>query len=169
MESEMRILGIDPGLQVCGYGCLEISNGQEHLLEAGFLHTQPHTDLAQKLTHIAGDMDTLLENLRPDIVAVEQLYAHYAHPRTAILMGHARGVILQRCARRSIEIQSFSATRIKKSLTGNGRASKEQIQRTIKTLMALPAIPEPNDVADAIAVALCCANSINSPVAKKSK
>ena len=95
-----------------------------------------------------------------DVVAVEELYSHYAHPRTAILMGHARGVILQKCAEAGIEIKSFSATRIKKSLTGNGRASKEQVQRTIKTLLALIKLPEPSDVADAIGAALCCGNSL---------
>jgi len=80
------------------------------------------------------------------------------------LMGHARGVILQRCAQAAIEVRSFSATRIKKSITGNGRASKEQVQKTIQTILSLPQIPEPNDVADAIAAALCCANTINSIV-----
>jgi crossover junction endodeoxyribonuclease RuvC len=79
-------------------------------------------------------------------------------------MGHARGVILQRCAQAAIEVRSFSATRIKKSITGNGRASKEQVQKTIQTILSLPQIPEPNDVADAIATALCCANTINSIV-----
>ncbi len=80
------------------------------------------------------------------------------------MMGHARGVILQNCAQAAIEVRSFSATRIKKSITGNGRASKEQVQKTIQTILSLPQIPEPNDVADAIATALCCANSINSIV-----
>ncbi|OHB76993.1 MAG: hypothetical protein A2Z25_18935 [Planctomycetes bacterium RBG_16_55_9] len=105
-----------------------------------------------------------MENFKPDVVAVEQLYSHYAHPRTAILMGHARGVILQKCAEASIEVRSFGATRIKKSITGNGRASKEQVQRTIQTILSLPRLPEPNDVADAIAAALCCANSAKSIV-----
>ena len=96
------------------------------------------------------------------MVAVEQLYSHYAHPRTAILMGHARGVILQKCAEEKIAVRSFSATRIKKSLTGNGRASKEQVQRTIATVLGLSDIPEPNDVADAIAAALCCSNAMKT-------
>jgi len=91
---------------------------------------------------------------------VEELYSHYAHPRTAILMGHARGVILQKCAEAGVEIRSFGATRIKKSLTGNGRASKEQVQRTVQTVLGLAELPEPNDVADAIAAALCCSNSL---------
>jgi crossover junction endodeoxyribonuclease RuvC len=90
------------------------------------------------------------------------LYSHYAHPRTAILMGHARGVILQKSAAAGIEVKSYSATRIKKSLTGNGHASKEQMQRTIQTVLALPELPKPPDVADAMAAALCCANSLTS-------
>jgi crossover junction endodeoxyribonuclease RuvC len=164
MEDEMRILGIDPGLQVCGYACVEIDADKEKLIEAGVVSTDKSQPIEIKLNRIAEDTESLLENFKPDIVAVEELYSHYAHPKTAILMGHARGVILQRCAQAAIEVRSFSATRIKKSITGNGRASKEQMQRTIQTILSLPQIPEPNDVADAIAAALCCANSINSIV-----
>ena len=155
----MRILGIDPGLQVCGYACLEAEPGLENLIEAGVIRTQSGQALERKLCQIAEDTQSLLEGLKPEVVAVEELYSHYAHPRTAILMGHARGVILQKCAEAGIEVRSFSATRIKKSITGNGRASKEQMQRTIQTLLCLPELPEPHDVADAIAAALCCANS----------
>jgi crossover junction endodeoxyribonuclease RuvC len=79
-------------------------------------------------------------------------------------MGHARGVILQCCAAGAVEVKSFSATKIKKSITGNGRASKEQMQRTIQALLSLPSLPEPDDVADAIAVALCCGNSMTSTI-----
>jgi len=160
----MRILGIDPGLQVCGYACLEAGGDKETLIEAGVIRTGTGSAIEEKLNRIAEDTQSLLENFKPDVVAVEELYSHYAHPRTAILMGHARGVILQRCAQAAIEVRSFSATRIKKSITGNGRASKEQVQKTIQTILSLPQIPEPNDVADAIAAALCCANSINSIV-----
>lgn len=160
----MRILGIDPGLQVCGYACMETGSDKESLIEAGVIRTESSSAIEEKLNRIAEDIQSLLESLKPDVVAVEDLYSHYAHPRTAILMGHARGVILQRCAQAAIEVRSFSATRIKKSITGNGRASKEQIQRTIQTILSLPQIPEPNDVADAIAAAMCCANSINSIV-----
>ncbi len=160
----MRILGIDPGLQVCGYACLETGEDKEKLIEAGVIRIASSSAIEQKLNRIAEDTQSLLENFKPDVVAVEELYSHYAHPRTAILMGHARGVILQRCAQAAIEVRSFSATRIKKSITGNGRASKEQVQKTIQTILSLPQIPEPNDVADAIATALCCANTINSIV-----
>ncbi len=160
----MRILGIDPGLQVCGYACLETGQDKEKLIEAGVIRTTTGSTIEQKLNRIAEDTQSLLNSFKPDIVAVEELYSHYAHPKTAILMGHARGVILQKCTQAAIEVRSFSATRIKKSITGNGRASKEQVQKTIQTILSLPQIPEPNDVADAIAAALCCANSINSIV-----
>ncbi|OHB62204.1 MAG: crossover junction endodeoxyribonuclease RuvC [Planctomycetes bacterium RBG_13_46_10] len=157
---KMRILGIDPGLQVCGYAFLETEQNSEKLIEAGVFRTSGGSSIEAKLNQIAEDMDCLLERFGPEVVAVEQLYSHYTHPRTAILMGHARGVILQRCAQAGVEVKSFNATRIKKSLTGNGRASKEQVQRTIQTLLVLPQLPEPPDVADAIAAALCCANSL---------
>jgi crossover junction endodeoxyribonuclease RuvC len=160
----MRILGIDPGLQVCGYACLDSDAGREIVVEAGVLRTSGDASLAGKLNQIAEDIETLLERFRPDVVAVEELYSHYAHPRTAILMGHARGVILQKGAAAGLEVKSFSATRIKKSLTGNGRASKEQVQKTMQTVLALPELPKPPDVADAMAVALCCANAIHRVV-----
>jgi crossover junction endodeoxyribonuclease RuvC len=156
----MRILGIDPGLQVCGYALMEAEGGRETLVEAGVVRTSGEAALEERLDQIARDMQTLLDRFGPEVVAVEQLYSHYAHPRTAILMGHARGVILQKCAEAGVAVRSYSATRIKKSITGNGRASKEQVQRTVQTILALSEPPEPNDVADAIAVALCCANSM---------
>ena len=162
----MIILGIDPGLQVCGYACLEVAAGQERVLEAGVIRTDKDLAIEEKLKRIAEDMATLLAKFSPDVVAVEEIYSHYAHPRTAILMGHARGVILQKVAEASIKVKSFSATRIKKSVTGNGRASKEQMQRTIATILSLSEVPTPNDVADAIAAALCCANSRDMVIEK---
>jgi len=158
----MKILGIDPGLQVCGYACLETGQGTDTLIEAGVFQTDSGLAIEARLNQIAEDTASLLEKFGPHIVAVEELYSHYAHPKTAILMGHARGVILQKSAQAGIEVKSFSATRIKKSLTGNGRASKEQVQRTIQALLSLAQIPEPDDVADAVAVALCCANSMQT-------
>jgi len=156
----VRILGIDPGLYTCGYGCLQVSQKGPTLIEAGLIRTKGRIDLASRLCHIADDLDQILDALYPDVVAIEQLYSHYAHPRTAILMGHARGVIIHRCAARSIRILNFNPTRIKKSVTGNGHASKAQIQRAIQTLLRLDQLPRPADVADAIAAALCCADTL---------
>ena len=158
----MRILGIDPGLQVCGYAVIKATGTEEKLIEAGVFRTAGASTIEEKLNQISSDMETLLEKFRPEIVAVEELYSHYAHPKTAILMGHARGVILQKAAEAAIEVRSFSATRIKKSITGNGRASKGQMQRAIQAVLSLPQLPEPSDVADAVAAAMCCANSVSS-------
>ena len=119
----MRVLGIDPGLQVCGYACLDSDGDVGTIVEAGVLRTSSELPVERRLNQIAADIETLLSRFGPEVVAVEELYSHYAHPRTAILMGHARGVILQKSAAANIEVMSFSATRIKKSLTGSGRAS----------------------------------------------
>ncbi len=154
----MRILGIDPGLQVCGYAVIEANSSQEELIEAGVFRTDGSVSLERRLAQIAEDTNSILEKFAPGIVAVEELYSHYKHPKTAILMGHARGVILQRAAVAEAEVKSFAATRIKKSLTGNGHASKIQMQRAIQSMLCLAKLPEPADVADAIAVAICCAN-----------
>ena len=156
----MRILGIDPGLQVCGYAVIEANSGQEEFIEAGVFRTDGSVSLERRLAQIAEDTNSILEKFAPGIVAVEELYSHYKHPKTAILMGHARGVILQRAAVAEAEVKSFAATRIKKSLTGNGHASKMQMQRAIQSMLGLSQLPEPADVADAIAVALCCANEM---------
>ena len=158
----MRTLGIDPGLQRCGYACLNTGGAAPELIEAGVFQTDASLSMEARLNQIAEDIESLLKKLLPDVVAVEQLYSHYAHPRTEILMGHARGVILQKCAQAGIEVKSFGATRIKKSLTGNGRASKQQVQRTVQTVLSLSCLPEPDDVSDAMAAALCCADSRDS-------
>jgi len=159
----MKILGIDPGLHICGYAFVESSpqiNSGAKLIEAGVLRFTESSPIEKRLNQIADDLDSLLKRLKPDVVAVEQLYSHYKHPRTAILMGHARGVILQKCSQAGLEVKSFSATRIKKFITGSGRASKQQMQKSVQTVLQLSVMPHPSDVADAIAAALCCANSM---------
>lgn len=154
----ISILGIDPGLQVTGYGVIENSSRNPIVREAGIIRTNDDTtssDLAQRVCSLYDGILEVIDQFHPQTVAVEQLYAHYEHPRTAILMGHARGVILLVAAQRKLPVVSYNATRIKKSITGNGRASKDQVQRTIQRELGLVKIPEPPDVADALAVALC--------------
>jgi crossover junction endodeoxyribonuclease RuvC len=158
----MRILGIDPGLQICGYACVETGGASPALQEGGVIRTKRVKAIEPRLNQIANDIDSLLNRFQPDVVAVESLYSHYAHPRTAILMGHARGVILQRCAAAGIEVKSFGATRIKKSITGSWHATKEQVQKTIQMLLKLKELPKPADVADAVAAAICCAESMKN-------
>jgi crossover junction endodeoxyribonuclease RuvC len=163
----MKILGIDPGLQVCGYAVISLDSGDIKLIEAGICRTDSKKPIEKRLVQIAQDIKSLLDKFNPACMAVEDLYSHYAHPKTSILMGHARGVILSTACSCGIEVKSFAATKIKKSLTGNGRASKLQMQRSIKSFLGLAKMPEPADVADAIAAAICCANSLeNNGVAR---
>jgi crossover junction endodeoxyribonuclease RuvC len=108
------------------------------------------------LVELETELQSLFDEYKPEICAVEQLYAHYAHPRTAILMGHARGVIMLVARRAGAQVEQFAANRIKQSLTGHGHASKQQMQRAIQSTWNLSKPPEPPDVADALAVALCC-------------
>jgi crossover junction endodeoxyribonuclease RuvC len=152
----MRILGIDPGLQLTGYGVLDWKPIRPILIDGGVIRLKPKTPLADRLVELETELDLLFDEHKPDVCAVEQLYSHYAHPRTAILMGHARGVILLLARKRGIQLEQFAANRVKKSLTGQGHASKVQMQRAVQSLWNLAELPEPPDVADALAVAFCC-------------
>jgi crossover junction endodeoxyribonuclease RuvC len=153
-----RILGIDPGLQVTGYAVLEVRPRKPHVCEAGVLRTADErrsTDLPPRLVSLYDGIVEVIDQLQPQVVAMEQLFSHYSHPRTAILMAHARGVLMLAAAQRQLPLISYAATRIKKTITGHGRASKEQMQHSIMTELGLPKLPEPHDVADALAAALC--------------
>jgi crossover junction endodeoxyribonuclease RuvC len=153
-----RVLGIDPGLQVTGYAVVEAGPRGPLLCEAGVIRSaegRARTDIAPRILAIYNGTVEVLDQYRPQVMAVEQLYAHYEHPRTAILMAHARGAIFLAAARRGVPVVSYNATRVKKTVTGSGRASKDQVQRTVQRELGLAKLPEPPDVADALAVALC--------------
>jgi len=156
----MRFLGIDPGLQRTGYGVLDVAapGVPPRLVEAGVIRTSRDDALADRLMEIRTALAAVLEELHPDAAAVEALYAHYKHPRTAILMGHARGIVFLTAAEAGVPVTSYNATKVKKSLVGNGHASKSQMQRAIQAVFGLAEPPEPADVADALAVALCHAH-----------
>src|SRR5450432_4143367 len=112
----MKILGIDPGLRLTGYGVIEFHPLKPKLIDAGVVRLDEKASLSARLLELANELDSLLAEHEPDICAVEQLYSHYAHPRTAILMGHARGIILLAAARRGVAIEQFAANRIKQSV-----------------------------------------------------
>jgi crossover junction endodeoxyribonuclease RuvC len=155
---QRRILGVDPGLRVTGYAVLEARAGTPHVCEAGIVRTaegKSTTDVALRVRCLYDGIVEVVEQFRPDVMVVEQLFAHYDHPRTAILMGHARGVILLAAAQNEIPVVSYMASRVKKTITGHGRASKEQMQYAIERELKLTRLPEPHDVADALAIALC--------------
>jgi crossover junction endodeoxyribonuclease RuvC len=154
----VRILGVDPGLNITGYGVIEPGTHGPRVCEAGVLRSlngRTKADMAQRLQNLYASIVEVLDQFQPTVMVVEQLYAHYEHPRTAILMGHARGVLLLAGAQRGLAVHSYNATTIKKTITGSGRAPKAQVQRAVQRELGLSAIPDPPDVADALAVALC--------------
>ncbi len=151
----LTVLGIDPGLRVTGYAVIKLNGDGPEVCEAGVLRTHNSDPLEKRLKTIYDGLDAIISEFTPDVVSVEKLYSHYNHPQTAVIMGHARGTIFLCAANHRIPVESYASTRIKKSLTGSGRASKLQMQRSVRSVLHLKAIPEPADVADAIATALC--------------
>jgi crossover junction endodeoxyribonuclease RuvC len=151
------VLGIDPGLLRTGYAVLsdEQPRAEAGLVEAGVIRLMRGRPLPDRLVELEQGLETIIAAHRPTTLACEELYAHYRHPRTAILMAHARGVILALAARRGLLVIPVAATNVKKLLTGSGRAGKRQVQRAIMATLGLPVLPEPADVADAIAIGLC--------------
>jgi crossover junction endodeoxyribonuclease RuvC len=150
-----RVLGIDPGLNVTGYAVLQVSAGGPHVCEAGVVRGRDRKSLTNRLAEIHGGVAEIIAALHPAAMALEQLYSHYQRPRTAILMGHARGVICLAATQAGIPVLSYSSTEVKKALTGNGRASKVQMQDAVQRELRLTERPEPHDVGDALAIALC--------------
>lgn len=150
-----RILGIDPGLNVTGYGVLEADSGGVRLVEGGVIRSGNASALETRLRELFDGVAEVLAAHRPAAMALEELYSHYERPRTAILMGHARGVICLAAAQANTPVVHYAATQVKRLLTGNGRAPKEQMQRAICRELGLLQPPDPPDVADALAIALC--------------
>ena len=150
-----RILGVDPGLNVTGYGVLDLAGGRLRLCEAGIVRGGARGPLASRVAAIYAGVADVIATFQPSVLALEELYSHYGRPRTAILMGHARGVICLAGAQAGIPVVHYSATQVKKILTGSGRAPKTQVQQAIQRELGLASLPDPPDVADALAIALC--------------
>jgi len=150
-----RILGIDPGLNVTGYGVLDVAGRKPKLCEAGVVRGKSRDSITRRVAEIYAGVADVVASFKPNVMAVEQLYSHYGRPRTAILMGHARGVICLTAAQAGIPVVHYPATQVKKILTGAGRATKLQIQLAVQYELGLATVPDPTDVADALAIALC--------------
>lgn len=151
----MRILGIDPGLGVTGYGIIESkAKGDFKLIEAGVIRTSNKEKLEVRINKIYNPIKGLIEEFRPKVLVLEKLYSHYKHPTTAILMGHVRGAVCLAANQSGISLIGYSNTRINKAVIGRGNASKFQIQRMVQGLLNLKSIPTPPDVSDALALAI---------------
>ena len=160
-----RILGVDPGLSLTGYGCVDIDGHAElALVEAGVFRLKQRGAIAFRLAQLFEDLSEALDELKPDLMVVEKLFSHYKHVRTGILMGHARGVVLLAGQVRGIAMDELAVTEVKRAISGNGHASKQQMQRAVMVQCGLLQPPSPPDVADAIAIALCSARRM-APIA----
>jgi len=150
----LRILGIDPGLRTTGYGVIDHEGERISLVEAGVITTSSEDGISKRLENIHDALQELFAETRPDQVVLEKLYADYRHPTTAILMGHARGVICLVCSQKRVPLVSIPSTRVKKAIISDGHASKEQISRAVGSILRLKSRPKPLDVTDALAIAI---------------
>jgi crossover junction endodeoxyribonuclease RuvC len=158
------IIGIDPGLNLTGYGVVECRASEVKLLEAGVIRLprSQGNNLPARLESLFNELQGVIREFRPSTVCLEEVYSHSGFPQTSILMGHARGVICLAAQLAGIPVVSISARRIKQSVTGNGNASKLQVQRAVQQIFSLHRTPYPPDVADALAAALCYVNTLNA-------
>ena len=155
----MIILGVDPGLLITGYGVIDAdTSGHVKIKEGGVIKTKSSSNITKRLEKIYKNITEIIEEYSPEVIAIEKLYSHYKHPVTSILMGHARGVVCLAAGMFNTKLISFPSTKIKKSITGKGHASKLQVQSMIQGILGLKEKPEPVDVSDALACALTYVN-----------
>lgn len=150
----MIIAGVDPGLIRTGYGVIETNNGAYTLLEGGVIRIERDQPLPRRLNEIFDSLTKILSEYSPSILILEDPYSKYKIPKIAILMAHVNGVVSLVAARRGVEVVTYTANQVKHALTGTGRATKLQVQRMVQALLHLSSIPEPPDVADALALTL---------------
>jgi crossover junction endodeoxyribonuclease RuvC len=163
----VKIFGIDPGSERTGYGCIETLGSRHHLVICGTISAPARSTFPEKLKHIHIGLAALLARHRPDCVAVENVF-HARNVRSALKLGHARGVALLAACEAGLPVVEYAPAEIKRAVVGFGRAEKAQVQQMIKLLLGLDAVPSPHDAADALAVAICHVHSATGAVAERS-
>jgi crossover junction endodeoxyribonuclease RuvC len=153
-----RILGVDPGLRTTGYGVIELREGGLRLVEGGVLQPNPKEPLERRLVQLYDAMVEVVRATRPDCMVVEELWSSYEHPQTAVLMGHARGVLALAAGAHGVPVQHLAHTVVKRALIGTGAATKSQVKGMVVQVLGLGAPPQPDDVSDALALAIAFAN-----------
>ena len=161
----MKIFGIDPGSDRTGYGCIESSGSRHRLVACGILSAPARSTFPEKLLVIHRGLKALLERHRPECVAIENIF-YAKNVRSALKLGHARGVALLAASEAAIPVVEYSPAEIKRSVVGYGRAEKAQVQTMMKLLLGLDVAPSPHDVADALAVAICHVHTSSSAVGR---
>ena len=150
----MRILGVDPGLRTTGYGIVDADGATFRLVEGGVLRPKTTLSLEERLAQLHAAILDVVRSARPDCMVVEELWTAPKHPPTAVLMGHARGVIALAAGLCSVSFEELSHVTVKRALTGNGAARKEQVKAMVCVHLGISQAPEPDDVSDALALAL---------------
>src|SRR3989344_2544522 len=154
----MLILGIDPGTARIGVGLIEYKNKKAALVAFDCLTTKPEETTAERLNDLYQKLTKFIKKHKPEIITVEDIF-FFKNTKTIIKVSQARGVILLAAARQNIEVREFTPLQVKQAITGYGRAEKKQMQQMVKVVLNLKEIPRPDDAADALAVAVCCAHS----------
>ncbi|MDO5490915.1 MAG: crossover junction endodeoxyribonuclease RuvC [Bacillota bacterium] len=157
----MKILGIDPGYAILGYGVIEKTGNHFRAIDYGAVTTPKEMPMDQRLEHLYDSLREIIEEQRPDVASIEQLYFNN-NAKTAINVGQARGVAVLACVKGGIEVAEYTPLQIKQALVGYGRAEKKQVQFMVKTMLNLPKVPKPDDTADALAAAICHGHSADS-------
>jgi crossover junction endodeoxyribonuclease RuvC len=157
--NEHRVLGVDPGLRTTGYGIIDVSptSGRARLIEAGIISPDPRATLEARLTELHAGMVDIVRTLRPDCMVVEELWTAYKNPSTAVLMGHARGVLCLAGGENGVAVHTLAHALVKRALVGSGSARKEQVKKMVVQLLGLRQLPKPDDVSDALALAVAYA------------
>jgi len=150
----VKILGIDPAINVTGYGLIQVNGRKLSLIDQGKISTNRIDQLSKRLTKIYSILKALIERYRPSCVVVEKLYSHYRHPATSYLLGSARGIIHLVCGQENIPLVEYSSTRVKKTITGRGTASKLQVQKMVEYLLSLKEPIKSFDISDALSLAI---------------
>ncbi len=157
----MRIIGIDPGFAITGFGVIEYTGNKFSIIDVGAITTEAGLELSDRLLTLSNGLDELIVKYKPDAMAVEELFFN-TNVKTAIKVGHGRGVVLLAAAKADIKVYEYTPLQVKQAVVGYGRAKKEQVQQMVKVLLNLEKIPKPDDAADALAIAICHAHSCGS-------
>lgn len=150
----MRILGIDPGTGICGFGVIDVVKNKPKLVDAGVISTPPHTPLPERLEDIYDSLNEIIKSTKPDVVSIEKLF-FMQNITTGISVAEARGVCILVAKQHKLPIFEYSPNEIKKTMTGYGHADKKQMQEIVRMTLKLEQVPKPDDAADALAAALC--------------
>jgi len=154
----MKILGIDPGTSLIGYGIIESAGSKLKVIKQGVFRTEKNLTTQERVVDVYSFFIDLIKTEKPDIASIEKLFFQN-NAKTAMQVGEIRGVILLALKISGLEVREFTPLQVKQAVSNYGRASKEQVQNMVKLILSLEKIPKPDDIADALAIAICCANT----------